>query len=166
MGGRSGEPNSRGITKQLIELGFTHGRMKTGTPPRLDGRTIDYSKTEKQVGRYKPEKFSYIETNSLNSDHSCYITYTSTEVHEILKEGFEKSPMFTGRIKGLGPRYCPSIEDKIERFSDKNRHQLFIEPEGVKTVEIYLNGFSTSLPEDIQLKALRKIKRIRKRENV
>ena len=157
-GGRSGEPNSRGITKQLIELGFTHGRMKTGTPPRLDGRTIDYSKTEEQSGDLNPEKFSYIETNSLSSDHSCYITYTSTEVHEILKEGFEKSPMFTGRIKGLGPRYCPSIEDKIERFSDKNRHQLFIEPEGAKTVEIYLNGFSTSLPEDIQLKALRKIK--------
>ena len=157
-GGRSGEPNSRGITKQLIELGFTHGRMKTGTPPRLDGRTIDYSKTEEQSGDINPEKFSYVETNSLNSDHSCYITYTSTEVHEILKEGFEKSPMFTGRIKGLGPRYCPSIEDKIERFSDKNRHQLFIEPEGAKTVEIYLNGFSTSLPEDIQLKALRKIK--------
>ncbi len=156
-GGRSGEPNSRGITKQLIELGFTHGRMKTGTPPRLDGRTIDYSKTEEQSGDVNPEKFSYIKTNSLNSDHSCYITYTSTEVHEILKEGFEKSPMFTGRIKGLGPRYCPSIEDKIERFSDKNRHQLFIEPEGVKTVEIYLNGFSTSLPEDVQLKALRKI---------
>ena len=157
-GGRSGEPNSRGITKQLIELGFTHGRMKTGTPPRLDGRTIDYSKTEEQSGDINPEKFSYTETNSLNSDHSCYITYTSTEVHEILKEGFEKSPMFTGRIKGLGPRYCPSIEDKIERFSEKNRHQLFIEPEGVNTVEIYLNGFSTSLPEDIQLKALRKIK--------
>ena len=157
-GGRSGEPNSRGITKQLIELGFTHGRMKTGTPPRLDGRTIDYSKTEEQSGDLNPDKFSYTETNSLSSEHSCFITYTSDEVHNILKEGFEKSPMFTGRIKGLGPRYCPSIEDKIERFSDKNRHQLFIEPEGVKTVEIYLNGFSTSLPEDIQLKALRKIK--------
>ena len=157
-GGRSGEPNSRGITKQLIELGFTHGRMKTGTPPRLDGRTIDYSKTEEQAGDKNPEKFSFTETKSLSSNHSCYITYTSNEVHEILKEGFEKSPMFTGRIKGLGPRYCPSIEDKIERFSDKNRHQLFIEPEGVNTVEIYLNGFSTSLPEDVQLKALRKIK--------
>tara|TARA_B100001540_G_C15815623_1_gene647144 strand:+ start:4720 stop:6591 length:1872 start_codon:yes stop_codon:yes gene_type:complete len=157
-GGRSGEPNSRGITKQLIELGFTHGRMKTGTPPRLDGRTIDYSKTEEQSGDLNPDKFSYTETNSLSSEHSCFITYTSDEVHNILKEGFEKSPMFTGRIKGLGPRYCPSIEDKIERFSDKNRHQLFIEPEGVKTVEIYLNGFSTSLPEDVQLKALRKIK--------
>ena len=157
-GGRSGEPNSRGITKQLIELGFTHGRMKTGTPPRLDGRSIDYSKTEEQSGDIIPDKFSYTETSSLNAKHSCFITYTSDEVHNILKEGFEKSPMFTGRIKGLGPRYCPSIEDKIERFSDKNRHQLFIEPEGVKTVEIYLNGFSTSLPEDIQLKALRKIK--------
>ena len=157
-GGRSGEPNSRGITKQLIELGFTHGRMKTGTPPRLDGRTIDYSKTEEQAGDKNPEKFSFTETKSLSSNHSCYITYTSNEVHEILKEGFEKSPMFTGRIKGLGPRYCPSIEDKIERFSDKKRHQLFIEPEGVNTVEIYLNGFSTSLPEDVQLKALRKIK--------
>ena len=157
-GGRSGEPNSRGITKQLIELGFTHGRMKTGTPPRLDGRTIDYSKTEKQAGDINPEKFSYTKTSSLGTNHSCYITYTSNEVHEILRDGFEKSPMFTGRIKGLGPRYCPSIEDKIERFADKNRHQLFIEPEGISTVEIYLNGFSTSLPEDVQLKALRKIK--------
>ena len=157
-GGRSGEPNSRGITKQLIELGFTHGRMKTGTPPRLDGRTIDYSKTEKQAGDINPEKFSYTKTSSLGTNHSCYITYTSNEVHEILRDGFEKSPMFTGRIKGLGPRYCPSIEDKIERFADKNRHQLFIEPEGIRTVEIYLNGFSTSLPEDVQLKALRKIK--------
>ena len=140
-GGRSGEPNSRGITKQLIELGFTHGRMKTGTPPRLDGRTIDYSKTEKQAGDIKPEKFSYTKTSSLGTNHSCYITYTSNEVHEILRDGFEKSPMFTGRIKGLGPRYCPSIEDKIERFADKNRHQLFIEPEGIRTVEIYLKGF-------------------------
>ena len=157
-GGRSGEPDSRGITKQLIELGFTHGRMKTGTPPRLDGRTIDYSKTEKQAGDINPEKFSYTKTSSLGTNHSCYITYTSNEVHEILRDGFEKSPMFTGRIKGLGPRYCPSIEDKIERFADKNRHQLFIEPEGIRTVEIYLNGFSTSLPEDVQLKALRKIK--------
>ena len=157
-GGRSGEPNSRGITKQLIELGFTHGRMKTGTPPRLDGRTIDYTKTEEQSGDKNPDKFSYTKTKSVSSDHSCYITYTSEEVHEILKSGFEKSPMFTGRIKGLGPRYCPSIEDKIERFSEKKRHQLFIEPEGVNTIEIYLNGFSTSLPEDIQIKALRKIK--------
>ena len=161
-GGRSGEPNSRGITKQLIELGFTHGRMKTGTPPRLDGRTIDYTKTEEQSGDKNPDKFSYTKTKSASSDHSCYITYTSEEVHEILKSGFEKSPMFTGRIKGLGPRYCPSIEDKIERFSEKKRHQLFIEPEGVNTIEIYLNGFSTSLPEDIQIKALRKIKGLEK----
>ena len=161
-GGRSGEPNSRGITRQLIELGFSHGRMKTGTPPRLDGRTIDYSKTEEQSGDSNPEKFSYAKTNSLGNNHSCYITYTSKEVHEILKSGFDKSPMFTGRIKGLGPRYCPSIEDKIERFSEKNRHQLFIEPEGVSTIEIYLNGFSTSLPEHIQIKALRKIKGLEK----
>ena len=157
-GGRAGEANSRGITKQLIDLGFTSGRMKTGTPPRLDGRSIDYSKTEEQKGDNDAEKFSYNDTKILKKQHSCFITYTSDEVHDILKEGFDKSPMFTGRIKGVGPRYCPSIEDKIERFSDKNRHQLFIEPEGANTVEIYLNGFSTSLPEDIQLRALRKIK--------
>ena len=157
-GGRAGEANSRGITKQLIDLGFTSGRMKTGTPPRLDGRSIDYSKTEEQKGDNDAEKFSYTDTKILKKQHSCFITYTSDEVHDILKEGFDKSPMFTGRIKGVGPRYCPSIEDKIERFSDKNRHQLFIEPEGANTVEIYLNGFSTSLPEDIQLRALRKIK--------
>jgi len=161
-GGRSGEPNSRGITRQLIELGFSHGRMKTGTPPRLDGRTIDFSKTEEQSGDKNPERFSYTKTNSLSNDHSCYITYTSKEVHETLKSGFDKSPMFAGRIKGLGPRYCPSIEDKIERFSEKNRHQLFIEPEGVNTIEIYLNGFSTSLPEYTQIKALRKIKGLEK----
>ena len=157
-GGRAGEANSRGITKQLIDLGFTSGRMKTGTPPRLDGRSIDYSKTEEQKGDNNAEKFSYTDTEILKKQHSCFITYTSDEVHDILKEGFDKSPMFTGRIKGIGPRYCPSIEDKIERFSDKNRHQLFIEPEGANTVEIYLNGFSTSLPEDIQLRALRKVK--------
>ena len=161
-GGRSGEGNSRGITKQLISLGFTHGRMKTGTPPRLDGRSIDYSKTEEQKGDENPLRFSYTNTKQLSTSHSCFITYTSEEVHDILKEGFEKSPMFSGRIKGLGPRYCPSIEDKIERFSDKNRHQLFIEPEGETTVEIYLNGFSTSLPEEVQLKALRKIKGLEK----
>jgi len=161
-GGRSGEGNSRGITKQLISLGFTHGRMKTGTPPRLDGRSIDYSKTEEQKGDENPLRFSYTNTKQLSTSHSCFITYTSGEVHDILKEGFEKSPMFSGRIKGLGPRYCPSIEDKIERFSDKNRHQLFIEPEGETTVEIYLNGFSTSLPEEVQLKALRKIKGLEK----
>ena len=157
-GGRSGEPNSRGITKQLIDLGFTHGRMKTGTPPRLDGRSINYSLTEEQKGDESPLKFSFTETTPPKKQYSCFITYTSDEVHNILKEGFEKSPLFTGRIKGLGPRYCPSIEDKIQRFSSKNRHQLFIEPEGANTVEIYLNGFSTSLPEEVQLKALRKIK--------
>ena len=157
-GGRSGEPNSRGITKQLIDLGFTHGRMKTGTPPRLDGRSINYSLTEEQKGDESSLKFSFTETTPAKKQYSCFITYTSDEVHDILKEGFEKSPLFTGRIKGLGPRYCPSIEDKIQRFSSKNRHQLFIEPEGANTVEIYLNGFSTSLPEEVQLKALRKIK--------
>ena len=157
-GGRSGEPNSRGITKQLIDLGFTHGRMKTGTPPRLDGRSINYSLTEEQKGDESPLKFSFTETTPAKKQYSCFITYTSNEVHDILKEGFEKSPLFTGRIKGLGPRYCPSIEDKIQRFATKNRHQLFIEPEGANTVEIYLNGFSTSLPEEVQLKALRKIK--------
>ena len=161
-GGRSGEPAAEGITKQLIELGFTHGRMKTGTPPRLDGRSIDYSKTEEQFGDSDYKSFSYIKENIIENQKSCFITYTSKEVHEILKEGFEKSPMFKGRIKGLGPRYCPSIEDKIVRFSEKERHQLFIEPEGKETIEIYLNGFSTSLPEDIQIKALRKIKGLEK----
>ena len=157
-GGRSGEPAAEGITKQLIELGFTHGRMKTGTPPRLDGRSIDYKVTEEQKGDEDYGSFSYLEENKLENQKSCFITYTSKEVHEILEEGFEKSPMFTGRIQGLGPRYCPSIEDKITRFSDKPRHQLFIEPEGNETIEIYLNGFSTSLPEDVQIKALRKVK--------
>ena len=157
-GGRSGEPAAEGITKQLIELGFTHGRMKTGTPPRLDGRSIDYTVTEEQKGDEDYGSFSYLEENKLENQKSCFITYTSKEVHQILEEGFEKSPMFTGRIQGLGPRYCPSIEDKITRFSDKPRHQLFIEPEGNETIEIYLNGFSTSLPEDVQIKALRKVK--------
>ena len=161
-GGRSGEPSAEGITKQLIELGFTHGRMKTGTPPRLDGRTIDYSVTEEQAGDENTVSFSYMTKEKIKDQYSCFITYTSPEVHAILKEGFEDSPMFSGRIKGLGPRYCPSIEDKIERFSTKDRHQLFIEPEGRDTVEIYLNGFSTSLPEDVQLKALRKIKGLEK----
>ena len=161
-GGRSGEPAAEGITRQLIDLGFTHGRMKTGTPPRLDGRTIDYSKTEEQKGDEKVVGFSYKEKTNIGESKSCFITYTSKEVHEILKEGFEKSPMFTGRIQGLGPRYCPSIEDKIVRFSEKERHQLFIEPEGRETIEIYLNGFSTSLPEDVQLKALRKVKGLEK----
>ena len=161
-GGRSGEPSAEGITKQLIELGFKHGRMKTGTPPRLDGRTIDYSITEEQVGDEEVVNFSYITKGKIKDQRSCFITYTSPEVHEILKKGFEDSPMFSGRIKGSGPRYCPSIEDKIERFSTKDRHQLFIEPEGRDTIEIYLNGFSTSLPEDVQLKALRKIKGLEK----
>ena len=161
-GGRSGEPSAEGITKQLIELGFTHGRMKTGTPPRLDGRTIDYSVTEEQAADEETVSFSYMTKNKIKDQHSCFITYTSPEVHAILKEGFEDSPMFSGRIKGLGPRYCPSIEDKIERFSTKERHQLFIEPEGRDTIEIYLNGFSTSLPEDVQIKALRKIKGLEK----
>ncbi len=161
-GGRAGEPSAEGITKQLIELGFTRGRMKTGTPPRLDGRTIDYSATEEQAGDEKTVSFSYITKEKIKDQRSCFITYTSPEVHAILKEGFEDSPMFSGRIKGSGPRYCPSIEDKIERFSTKDRHQLFIEPEGRDTIEIYLNGFSTSLPEDVQLKALRKIKGLEK----
>ena len=161
-GGRSGEPSAEGITKQLIDLGFTSGRMKTGTPPRLDGRTIDYSVTEEQAGDENTVSFSYMTKEKIKDQHSCFITYTSPEVHAILKEGFENSPMFTGRIKGVGARYCPSIEDKIERFASKDRHQLFIEPEGRDTVEIYLNGFSTSLPEDVQLKALRKIKGLEK----
>ena len=161
-GGRSGEPSAEGITKQLIDLGFTSGRMKTGTPPRLDGRTIDYSLTEEQPGDVNTVSFSYLTKEKIKNQKSCFITYTSKEVHAILKEGFEDSPMFSGRIKGLGPRYCPSIEDKIERFADKERHQLFIEPEGRDTVEIYLNGFSTSLPEAVQLKALRKIKGLEK----
>jgi len=161
-GGRSGEPSAEGITKQLIDLGFTSGRMKTGTPPRLDGRTIDYSVTEEQAGDENTVSFSYMSKEKIKDQHSCFITYTSPEVHAILKEGFEDSPMFTGRIKGVGARYCPSIEDKIDRFASKDRHQLFIEPEGRDTVEIYLNGFSTSLPEAVQLKALRKIKGLEK----
>lgn len=161
-GGRSGEPSAEGITKQLIDIGFSHGRMKTGTPPRLDGRTINYSLTEEQEGDKKTPGFSYIKNKKITNSCSCFITYTSNEVHEILKTGFNESPMFSGRIKGLGPRYCPSIEDKIERFQSKERHQLFIEPEGRDTVEIYLNGFSTSLPENVQLKALRKIRGLEK----
>ena len=161
-GGRSGEPSAEGITKQLIDLGFTHGRMKTGTPPRLDGRSIDYSKTEEQKGDDNYKCFSYLQKNKIEKQKSCFITYTSKEVHEILQKGFEKSPMFTGRIKGLGPRYCPSIEDKITRFKEKERHQLFIEPEGKETIEIYLNGFSTSLPENVQIEALKKVKGLEK----
>jgi tRNA uridine 5-carboxymethylaminomethyl modification enzyme len=157
-GGRTGEKAATGITEQLIGLGFESGRMKTGTPPRVDGRSLDYSKMEVQPGDELPSKFSYLDsTRPLEKQRPCHITYTNDEVHEILKTGFEKSPMFAGRIQGLGPRYCPSIEDKINRFADKNRHQIFVEPEGWETVEVYVNGFSTSLPEDVQLKALKKI---------
>lgn len=156
-GGRASERASTGITEELKALGFEAGRMKTGTPPRVDGRTLDYSKMEEQPGDDNVVGFSYMPTKKPSKQRSCYITYTSKEVHEILEKGFEKSPMFQGRIKGLGPRYCPSIEDKITRFADKDRHQIFVEPEGWDTCEIYVNGFSTSLPEDIQIKALRKI---------
>jgi len=156
-GGRSGEKASKGVTEQLESLGFQSGRMKTGTPPRLDGRSLDYSKMEVQEGDPNPGKFSFSDTKSLKNQLNCWIAYTNERVHEILKEGFDKSPMFSGRIQGLGPRYCPSIEDKINRFADKERHQLFVEPEGWNTVEIYLNGFSTSLPQEIQYKALTSI---------
>jgi tRNA uridine 5-carboxymethylaminomethyl modification enzyme len=156
-GGRSGESAARGITEQLVELGFEAGRMKTGTPPRIDGRTIDYSRTEEQPGDEPAGKFSYTDTPELKKQLPCHITYTNEAVHEMLKTGFEKSPMFNGRIQGVGPRYCPSIEDKINRFADKDRHQLFIEPEGWDTCEVYLNGFSSSLPEDVQYKALQLI---------
>jgi tRNA uridine 5-carboxymethylaminomethyl modification enzyme len=156
-GGRTGEKSATGITEQLVELGFEAGRMKTGTPPRVDGRSLDYSKMEEQWGDEKRGRFSYTDVELPTAQRCCWITYTNKEVHETLKEGFEKSPMFTGRIKGLGPRYCPSIEDKINRFAERDRHQIFVEPEGWNTVEIYVNGFSTSLPEDVQYRALTKI---------
>lgn len=156
-GGRTGEKSATGLTEQLVTLGFEAGRMKTGTPPRVDGRSLDYSKMEEQPGDEIPAKFSYTDTKPLAKQRSCWITYTNQEVHDVLKTGFEKSPMFSGRIKGLGPRYCPSVEDKINRFADKDRHQIFVEPEGWDTVEVYVNGFSTSLPEDVQYAALRKI---------
>ncbi|MGH2624379.1 MAG: FAD-dependent oxidoreductase, partial [Sphingobacterium sp.] len=156
-GGRTGEKSSTGLTEQLVSLGFESGRMKTGTPPRVDGRSLDYSKMEEQWGDEKPGKFSYTDVENTLEKRCCWITYTNAEVHEVLKTGFEKSPMFTGRIKGLGPRYCPSIEDKINRFAERDRHQIFVEPEGARTVEIYVNGFSTSLPEDVQIKALQLI---------
>lgn len=156
-GGRVGESAAKGITEDLVSIGFEAGRMKTGTPPRVDSRSLDYSKMEEQKGDEKPEKFSYTNTKPLTQQRSCWITYTNEEVHAILREGFDRSPMFSGRIKGLGPRYCPSVEDKINRFADKDRHQIFVEPEGWNTIEMYINGFSTSLPEDIQLKALKKI---------
>lgn len=156
-GGRAAEKAASGITEQLIELGFESGRMKTGTPPRIDGRSLDYSKMEEQKGDENPGKFSFTDTEPLPEQRSCWITYTNEEVHRQLQKGFDKSPMFQGRIKGLGPRYCPSIEDKINRFAERDRHQIFVEPEGWKTVEIYVNGFSTSLPEDVQYAAITKI---------
>lgn len=156
-GGRMGEPKAFGITEQLISLGFEAGRMKTGTPVRVDGRSIDFSKMEEQKGDENPQKFSYLDTPKLTQQRSCYITYTNEIVHDILREGFDRSPMFNGTIQSLGPRYCPSIEDKINRFAERNRHQLFAEPEGWNTIEYYINGFSSSLPEDIQVKALHQI---------
>ncbi len=157
-GGRAGESASFGITEDLVKAGFESGRMKTGTPPRVDGRSLDYSKMEEQPGDKNPQKFSYLNiTKPLENQRSCYMTYTSPEVHDLLREGFDRSPMFNGRIKSIGPRYCPSIEDKINRFADKERHQIFVEPEGWNTVEVYVNGFSTSLPEEVQFKALRSV---------
>jgi tRNA uridine 5-carboxymethylaminomethyl modification enzyme len=156
-GGRAGESASTGITEQLQDLGFENGRMKTGTPPRVDGRSLDYSKMIVQPGDAIPEKFSYTETQFLKVQRDCHMSHTSQIVHDLLKEGFDRSPMFNGRIKSIGPRYCPSIEDKINRFADKDSHQLFVEPEGWNTVEVYVNGFSTSLPEDVQFKALRSV---------
>ena len=156
-GGRTAEKAAHGITEQLVGLGFESGRMKTGTPPRVDGRSLDYSKMEEQWGDEERGEFSYTKIKKPKEQRCCWITYTNNKVHDTLKEGFEKSPMFSGRIKGLGPRYCPSIEDKINRFAERDRHQIFVEPEGWNTVEIYVNGFSTSLPEDVQYKALKQI---------
>ncbi len=156
-GGRTGEKAATGLTEQLVSLGFESGRMKTGTPPRIDGRSLNYAQMEEQWGDEKRGRFSYTDVDIPTEQRCCWITYTNDKVHEMLRTGFEKSPMFTGRIKGLGPRYCPSIEDKINRFAERDRHQIFVEPEGFKTVEIYVNGFSTSLPEDVQLKALQLI---------
>jgi tRNA uridine 5-carboxymethylaminomethyl modification enzyme len=156
-GGRAAEKNATGITEALINLGFEAGRMKTGTPPRVDGRSLDYSRMEEQKGDENPATFSYTDTNPPENQLSCWITYTNDAVHEELKKGFHQSPMFQGRIQGIGPRYCPSIEDKINRFAERDRHQIFVEPEGWHTVEIYVNGFSTSLPEEIQYKAITKI---------
>jgi tRNA uridine 5-carboxymethylaminomethyl modification enzyme len=156
-GGRTAEKAATGITEELVRLGFESGRMKTGTPPRVDGRSLDYSKMEEQPGDKEPGKFSFTDTKPLSHQMSCWITYTNADVHTELQKGFDKSPMYQGRIQGIGPRYCPSIEDKINRFADRDRHQIFVEPEGWNTVEIYVNGFSTSLPEDIQYQALRLI---------
>jgi tRNA uridine 5-carboxymethylaminomethyl modification enzyme len=156
-GGRAAEKASIGITEELIQLGFEAGRMKTGTPPRIDGRSLDYSKMEIQEGDEKPSKFSFTDTKPLDIQRPCFITYTNTETHDLLRTGFDRSPMFNGAIQSTGPRYCPSIEDKINRFSDRDRHQIFVEPEGWNTIEIYVNGFSTSLPEDVQVKAMKSI---------
>lgn len=156
-GGRAGERAAKGITEQLVDLGFDTGRMKTGTPPRVDGRSLDYSKFEEQFGDENPSKFSYTDTKPVGEQKSCWIAYTSPEVHDMLRTGFDRSPMFNGAIKSKGPRYCPSIEDKIDRFADKDRHQLFVEPESWNSVEMYINGFSTSLPEEVQVEALRKV---------
>ena len=156
-GGRAGEKAIHGITEQLVEHGFSADRMKTGTPPRVDGRSINYQVLEEQKGDENPQRFSFTDTPILSNQRSCHIAHTNLAVHDILREGFDRSPMFNGRIQGLGPRYCPSIEDKIERFHTKDSHQLFVEPEGWETVEVYVNGFSTSLPEDIQVKALRSV---------
>jgi tRNA uridine 5-carboxymethylaminomethyl modification enzyme len=156
-GGRAAEKASTGITEELIQLGFEAGRMKTGTPPRIDGRSLDYSKMEIQEGDENPSKFSFTDTKPLDIQRSCFITYTNTETHDLLRTGFDRSPMFNGAIQSTGPRYCPSIEDKINRFADRDRHQIFVEPEGWNTIEIYVNGFSTSLPEDVQVKAMKSI---------
>src|SRR5688500_4031185 len=156
-GGRVAEKAATGITEQLVSLGFEADRLKTGTPPRIDGRSLDYTKMEEQPGDEQITGFSYLETKKPKTQKSCWITYTNTKVHDLLKTGFDRSPMFTGRIEGIGPRYCPSIEDKINRFAERERHQLFIEPEGWNTVEIYVNGFSTSLPEEVQFQALKQV---------
>jgi tRNA uridine 5-carboxymethylaminomethyl modification enzyme len=157
-GGRAGERAATGITEQLVDIGFDSGRMKTGTPPRVDGRSLNYEVMIPQPGDENPEKFSYLNTEKLKTQRDCHMTHTSALVHDLLREGFDRSPMFNGRIKSIGPRYCPSIEDKIHRFSEKDAHQIFVEPEGWNTVEVYVNGFSTSLPEDVQYKALRSVK--------
>ena len=157
-GGRAGESSSRGLTSNLEALGFVSGRMKTGTPPRVDGRSLNYHLMEKQEGDNEPSKFSFLESHVLKDQKACHITYTSSDVHDVLRTGFDRSPMFNGRIKSTGPRYCPSIEDKINRFEERDRHQIFVEPEGWNTIEVYVNGFSTSLPEEIQYQALKKIK--------